>query len=616
MSLLFADAWMWQADRWLASAAAALFLPAGVYLLLSGLDDFAMDVCWLWRKLARRQDPARPAPEERRIAIWLPLWNEAAVIARMLEHNLAAIDYGSYEIFAGVYPNDEATRTAVEAAAARFARVHMAVTPRNGPTSKADCLNAIYRGMLAWEAESGRRIEAIVIHDAEDLIHPQSLRAINDHLEEADMVQLPVLPLATPWTDLTHGLYCDDFAESQGKDLETRVRLGGFLPGCGVGTGFRREAIDELARRYEGRVFSPDCLTEDYDIGLRLHKAGARQKFLPLRHQGGSLVATREYFPRSARAAIRQRTRWVTGNALQGWERHGWGSGLRRPLIQTWMLWRDRKGLWGNAVSLACNFLLAWGTVSWAAHVAAGRPWPLAAQLQLTPGLQSILAVNLFFLLARLAARMTATAQIYGWRFALGVAPRLVWGNWINARAALGAIGHWLAARWRRTTLGWAKTDHAFPGREALRQHKRSLAEILTSQGWCSPQAVAEAAGTLPPGSSLGESLLARGEISEEHLYAALSLQEGLPLAEPDASDLRLRVMRGLPARAVREWNVIPFRVNAGVLEVATPHPPDERAVRAISGLTRLEVRFFLMKASDYGRLTRTAQADGTTPLH
>ena len=52
------------------------------------------------------------------------------------------------------------------------------------------------------------------------------------------MVQVPVLALRTPWHELTHGLYCDDFAEFQSKDIPVRQMLGGFLPSNGVGTGF------------------------------------------------------------------------------------------------------------------------------------------------------------------------------------------------------------------------------------------------------------------------------------------------------------------------------------------------------------------------------------------
>ena len=44
----------------------------------------------------------------------MPLWQEHEVIGRMLEHNLAAIRYPDYHIFAGCYPNDVATQEAVQ----------------------------------------------------------------------------------------------------------------------------------------------------------------------------------------------------------------------------------------------------------------------------------------------------------------------------------------------------------------------------------------------------------------------------------------------------------------------------------------------------------------------
>src|SRR5215471_3108416 len=135
------------------------------------------------------------------------------------------------------------------------------------------------------------------------------------------MVQIPVLPLPTPPGECTHGLYCDEFAEYQMKDIPVRQRLGGFLPSNGVGTGFAREAIERLAERRGGKPFDPSCLTEDYETGFEIHAMGLEQVFVPL---AGDLAATREYFPRRLAASVAQRCRWVTGIVLQGWERHGW----------------------------------------------------------------------------------------------------------------------------------------------------------------------------------------------------------------------------------------------------------------------------------------------------
>lgn len=593
-------------DGHLAAVAAALLLPAAVLFLLGALDDFALDLLWLIRGL--RPSPPPPTPgRERRIAIWLPLWREAGVAGRMLEHNQAAINYGCYEIFAGVYPNDAETRAEVESAARRFPRVHCAVLPHDGPTSKADCLNWIHRRMLDWETETGRRVDVVVIHDAEDLIHPESLAAVNLHIAGADMVQVPVLPLPTPWRELTHGLYCDDFAESQGKDLETRVFLGGFLPGCGVGTAIRRESLDLLARDGADRIFSPACLTEDYDLGVRLFKLGARQRFVPLRWMRGCPVATREFFPRKAAAAVRQRTRWVTGNALQAWERHGWGCGLRRPLVQAWFFWRDRKGLWGNPMGLFCNAAFLWGALSWAASLAAGREWALGQRLQPASSLRLVLALNALLLCERLLVRMTVSARVYGWRFASGAALRMLWGNWINARSAAGALLAWTAGKLRRQPLGWIKTEHAYPSRAALRPHRRGLEEILVANGCCSRETIEEALRTLPADRALGDHLLAQGYLSEEELYAALSLRESLPLADLSPALLRPRIMRALPEKLARRWQVLPFRIHAGALDVAGPAVPGEETMHAIGRFTRLEVRFHLMKPSLFEKLRNRA---------
>lgn len=585
-------------DGLIAAAAALLFLPAGFYLLLSGLDDLAMDLLWAVRSvLPDRRPPGQPSAPKR-IAIWLPLWQEAGVVGRMLEHNLAAIDYGSYEIFAGVYCNDAETRREVETVARRFSRVHLAVVPHDGPTSKADCLNCIYRGMKEWERDNGCRVDVVVVHDAEDLIHPQSLQTIQSYIEQAAMVQVPVLPLPTPWREFTHGLYCDDFAESQGKDLETRVFLGGFLPGCGVGTAIRRDALDALAKGSAGNIFSPGCLTEDYDIGLRLSALGFRQRFVPLRWSAGNPVATREYFPRQSSAAVRQRTRWVTGNALQAWEGHGWGTRLRLPLVQAWFLWRDRKGLWGNPVSLLCNALLLWGCLSWMVSLASGHQWALARSLGPNPGVRLILTINALLFAERLTVRAAASAGVYGWRFATGVPLRLLWGNWINARASLGALGCWMAAKIRRRPLGWNKTAHAYPAPEALRSHKRSLAEIVVGNGWCTAEAVSLVSRTLSPEESLGKRLLACGYLSEDELYSALSLQEGVPLAEQDSCVINPRIARALPEEVAKRWSVLPLRVREGALEIASPEVPQQDALREIRRFTRLDVRFYLASPS------------------
>jgi len=73
------------------------------------------------------------------------------------------------------------------------ARLHLALLPHDGPTSKADCLNWVFQHLQLEETRLGQRFEIILIHDAEDLIHPHSLDLLNRYLDAYDMVQLPVL---------------------------------------------------------------------------------------------------------------------------------------------------------------------------------------------------------------------------------------------------------------------------------------------------------------------------------------------------------------------------------------------------------------------------------------
>ena len=186
-----------------------LLAPLSLAVLASSLDDLAVDVFWAYEWLRSKFSPAAnlfPPGErqlncapQRRVAILIPLWREHKVIRNMLEHNLAAIRYDAYDIIAGVYPNDPETQQAVRAVSKRFANVHVAVCPHDGPTSKADCLNWAFQHMLLLEERAaGNRFEVVIIHDAEDLIHADELRWINYYSARFDFIQTPVLPLATP----------------------------------------------------------------------------------------------------------------------------------------------------------------------------------------------------------------------------------------------------------------------------------------------------------------------------------------------------------------------------------------------------------------------------------
>lgn len=558
--------------------------PLAVWLAVSGIDDLILILIWLWLRCTASSAPRRVTPSrdtESRIAIFTPLWQEEEVVREMVTHNVTAIQYRNYHFFIGAYPNDEGTVEAIRELEERFGNVHLALAPHDGPTSKADCLNWIYQQMLIHEEQSNEHFEAIVTHDAEDLIHPHSLRAINDHLPDYDMIQVPVLPLPTGLAELVHGVYIDEFSEFQARDLYVRARLGGFLPSAGVGTAFSRQALERLALTADNRIFEPGCLTEDYENGFRVKNLGFRQILLPI---GADAVATREYFPRTWGAATKQRTRWVTGIVWQGVERHGWQGGP----TQWWWHWRDRKGLIGNPLSLMANLLFLIGLFVKIDHpVLELVPFLCAMAL-----VQAVLRAHFVYL-------------VYGWQQALLSPFRIPIANTINTVAAGRATWRYWRSRVRGEPLVWLKTAHQYPNRFALEAHRPTLQEVLVQSNYCSLQQIEQAIATKPPGRRLADWLVDRGDLSEEELYEALSLQLCVPLTSVTPNEIPHETARSLPAHIVRDLAVIPIRRLSGELLLAAPELPPEEVQQILQEYTRMPIRYTLVTRSNYEELRR-----------
>lgn len=444
----------------LAMREAALFAACGFLVL--GTGDLLVDLIWIGVTVRRRVAPRRerraesgalaPATASGRLAVFIPAWDEAVVIGDMLRHALETFRHDDYRLYVGCYPNDPATLAAVRAVGDR--RVRLAVGQEPGPTTKADCLNRIWQALLEDEAAGGWRVKAVVLHDAEDVVHPDELRIFDALIERLDLVQLPVLPLVDAGSRWIAGHYIDEFAESHGKELVVREALGAGLPSAGVGCAFSRHVLAAIAADRGGMPFDADSLTEDYELGLRIRARGGRAAFVRLPvDDGRAVVATREYFPCTLNAAVSQKARWVTGIALSGWDRLGWSGGV----AERWMRLRDRQFVLAAAFIFAGYLaLLLWILLS-AGHVFLGvAPPPLEGLLR------ALLTINLWMLGWRLTMRFAFVARAYGWREGLRSLPRVLIGNVIAMLAARRAVIRYRAIR-RSGRPRWHKTSHAFP---------------------------------------------------------------------------------------------------------------------------------------------------------
>ena len=438
----------------------ALFAACGFLLL--GLSDLAVDLIWIGRTLWRRCTIYRrfrrasadtlPAPDRPgSMAVFVPAWDESAVIAEMLRNSLRTFDHPAYRIYVGCYPNDPASIAAVRSVSDE--RVRLVVGPLPGPTTKADCLNRLWEAMLKDEAAEGRRFKAVVLHDAEDVVHSAELRIFDLLIERFDLVQLPVLPLIDPNSRWIAGHYADEFAESHGKELVVREALGASLPSAGVGCAFCREALDEIASG-RGAPFDSESLTEDYELGLRLRPIGGTAAFVRLPAASGRpMVMTREYFPGTREGAVSQKARWMVGIALSGWDRLGWNGGL----AERWMRLRDRQAVLASLLLFAGYLsLLLWTALFLARAFAGFEPDPIPALLSL------LLQLSLALLGWRLAMRFTFVTMSYGWREGLRSIPRVIVSNFIAMMAARRAVFRYLSIR-RTGNASWDKTAHAFP---------------------------------------------------------------------------------------------------------------------------------------------------------
>src|SRR5205085_8275296 len=127
-----------------------------------------------------------------------------------------------------------------------------------------------YDALVAHEAATGRSAKAVVLHDAEDVVHPYELRIFNALIERAALIQLPVHPLPDRHSRWISGHHCDEFAEAHIKELVVREAVGASIPLAGVGCAVARKPLAELAAMQGGKPFAGGSMTEDYELGLRI----------------------------------------------------------------------------------------------------------------------------------------------------------------------------------------------------------------------------------------------------------------------------------------------------------------------------------------------------------
>lgn len=569
-------------------------------IFVSSLDDFFIDV-WYWARRILRHARVERDPKfkplsaemlrdraEQPLAIMVPAWQESDVIAAMVQNMVEVLEYSNYRVFIGTYPNDRPTIDEVDKMAKRYPQVQRVEVPHPGPTSKADCLNAVVAAIFDYEREQKMEFAGTILHDSEDVLHPLELKFFNYLLPRKDMIQLPVASLEREWYELVAGTYMDEFAESHAKEMVVRESVSGMVPSAGVGTCFSRKALLGLVGATRNKPFNVDSLTEDYDVGMRLAQMNMQSIFgvFPvtfhinrttwLSRQRRELLmqmplCVREYFPDQFRAAYRQKARWVLGIGLQSWEQIRWQG---RSVASRYLLLHDRKGVITSFVSILAYILVLHFVVF---HVGLATGWWHAYYPSLfTEGSiwRTLIYVNAFFLALRAAHRVYFTTELYGWEHGLMSVPRMVVGNFVNCMAVARAWKMYLSYLFRGTRLAWDKTAHEFPSSSQLARRRQRLGELLQQWNAVEPARLElalqrQSAAGMP----LGRVLVSNGWLDEETLAEAIAYQADLPRAHLSA-DLVREHAQDMPAELAVRHRAVHMgrnRNNRPILAVTSP---------------------------------------------
>lgn len=457
----------------------AVLLLALIFLIGS-LDDLILDLVHFLFKLKPKKVSMEEylqwkKTEESPIAVMIPAWQEYDVLEAMVRTNLKRLQYENFHWFIGVYPNDEKTlKIALEMENLFPEKITVVVNNLPGPTSKAQCLNRILQVMTDGIHRAEENNETpwiprfIAIHDAEDVIHPLSFKAINAQDADMDFIQVPIFSLPVPTSQWVAGTYLDEFADIHLREIPVRQKLRMPIPSAGVGTFFSYRIMDILGRRF-GTWFEEGNLTEDYEVSMKIARLGGKQMFMLLEDPMGDMIATREYFPADFGRSVRQKTRWTTGIGLQTMLRWGnYASPLNernyKTLMARYALWRDRKALWANPM-----VFIAWALMLISVIMTFKNPMWMES-LAHNKFLFVLMNLNLTLFAIRLLQRTRFTTTLYGWKHGLLTTPRLILGSVINGMAAVKAIKQFGEAKKENKTdkIVWDKTEHFFPSEETL----------------------------------------------------------------------------------------------------------------------------------------------------
>jgi cellulose synthase/poly-beta-1,6-N-acetylglucosamine synthase-like glycosyltransferase len=273
--------------------------PARIVFSLLG-SVFFLALAWLRigaiLTSPRAMRPARRQPD-RTLPVYtvlVPTFEETAAIPGLLKA-LAQLDYPADKLDIKILVEEDDARTlaALARAAPLPPSVRVVVAPRGQPRTKPRALNVGLRTA---------RGAFTVVYDAEDRPHPGQLRAALDRFAQAGP-RVAVVQARLVIDHRQRGFWADQFRlEYAGLFAVLLPALSTFglpVPLGGSSNHFRTATLRQVGG------WDAHNVTEDADLGMRLHRFGYRAATID--------SPTEEEAPTAAGAWVRQRSRWMKG---------------------------------------------------------------------------------------------------------------------------------------------------------------------------------------------------------------------------------------------------------------------------------------------------------------
>ena len=351
-----------------------------------------------------------------------------------------------------MYPNDTGTLRVAKQLEAKYpARVRVIVNTLPGPTSKGQMLNEMFAQVFG----SDECPEMVVLHDSEDVIDPRIFAVYAAHAGEYDFIQAPVFSLKRAKGAHVASTYMDEFAERHTREMIARNAVGAAIPSAGVGTCISKKLIRHFLRT-RGQVLMSGAVTEDYILGVEAKREGFKGAFAAVSKrvdEGLDFVATREFFPKTLTASIKQKTRWVYGINFEAMHKVGWNG----DLWDLYFFLRDRKGMLTNflpPISLFLLVIMMLGYIDVADLPAELQPFLLASNVDQPHRARR----PLFDPHRRLSQSFTGRPTGGAWRMRWPVSLYInMAASWRASKTYLRQIG--LATK----PIVWSKTTHELP---------------------------------------------------------------------------------------------------------------------------------------------------------